>query len=158
MNVIVSACLLGVRCRYDGKNVPKPDIISLKDKVSFVPVCPEIFGGLPTPRMPAERRKDKIVSKSGIDVTAEYIKGAEETLRLAKMFDCKFAILKARSPSCGYGKIYNGTFSNTITDGSGVTAELLIANGIKVFGESEIERFIMEIENYDRSAHTHNSV
>lgn len=135
-NVLVSACLLGVSCRYDGKSKPNENIIALKDKYNLIPVCPEIMGGLPTPRMPSEICDGRVVSETGEDVTEQYIRGAAETLRLAKMFDCEMAILKENSPSCGYGKRYDGTFSRTLTDGNGVTAEILSKNGIKIFGES----------------------
>ena len=135
-NVLVSACLLGVSCRYDGKSKPNENIIALKEKYNLIPVCPEIMGGLPTPRIPSEICGEKIVSENGTDVTVQYRKGAEETLRLAKIFDCKMAILKEKSPSCGYGRIYDGTFSKVLTDGNGITAELLSKNGIKISGES----------------------
>lgn len=135
-NVLVSACLLGVSCRYDGKSKPNEKIIALKDKYNLIPVCPEIMGGLPTPRIPSEICGEKVISENGTDVTKQYRKGAEETLRLAKIFDCKMAILKEKSPSCGYGRIYDGTFSKVLTDGNGITAELLIENGIKILGES----------------------
>ena len=135
-NILVSACLLGVSCRYDGKSKPNEKIIALKDKYNLIPVCPEIMGGLPTPRIPSEICGEKVISENGTDVTKQYRKGAEETLRLAKIFDCKMAILKEKSPSCGYGRIYDGTFSKVLTDGNGITAELLIENGIKILGES----------------------
>lgn len=138
MNILISACLLGVNCRYDGKSKFIEKVDSLKDKHNLIPVCPEIFGGLPTPREPAEIIGDRVLTKKGKDVTENYKRGAEEVLKLAKFFDCKLAILKERSPSCGYGKIYDGTFSGRLKDGNGVTAKLLIENGIKVIGESEI--------------------
>ncbi len=146
VNIIVSACLLGMCCRYDGQSKPRKEIIKLKEKYNLIAVCPEIFGGLATPRASAERRGDKVVTKGGGDVTAEYIKGAEETLYLASLFNCKFAVLKERSPSCGFGEVYDGTFSGTLRKGHGVTAELLSKNGIKVFGESEIYSIIEELE------------
>ena len=122
-NIIVSACLLGVSCRYDGNSKPCREVISLKEKYNLIPVCPEIMGGLP-------------VMKDGSDVTKEYKRGAEEVLRLAQMFECKIAVLKENSPSCGCGKIYDGTFSRKLIDGNGITAGLLLKNGIKVFGET----------------------
>lgn len=108
----------------------------------MVPVCPEIFGGLATPRDPAEIIGNKVITKNGEDVTENYKRGAKEVLKLAKFYGCKLAILKERSPSCGYGKIYDGTFSGRLTDGNGVTAELLIEIGIRVIGESEIESLL----------------
>lgn len=135
-NIIVSACLLGVSCRYDGNSKPCREVIALKEKYNLIPVCPEIMGGLPTPRLSSEIRGKLVVMKDGSDVTKEYERGAEEVLRLAQMFECKKAVLKENSPSCGCGKIYDGTFSRKLIDGNGVTASLLLKKGIKVFGES----------------------
>jgi len=138
MYVLISACLLGVNCRYDGGSKFMEEIASLKDKYDLIPVCPEIFGGLPTPREPAEIVGDRVITKGGKDVTENYKRGAEEVLKLAKFYHCKLAILKERSPSCGYGKVYDGTFSGSLRDGNGITADLLIKNGLKVIGESDI--------------------
>jgi len=139
MNVLISACLLGIGCRYDGAAKYDERIEKLKDKFHLIPVCPEIYGGLPTPREPSERQGENIVSKSGKDVTENFEKGAQEILKLARLFDCKYAVLKERSPSCGYGEIYDGTFSKTLIKGSGMAAELLAANGVTVLGESQME-------------------
>lgn len=138
MNILVSACLLGVNCRYDGTGVLIEELVDAFAKHHIIPVCPEQLGGLMTPRTPAERVGDRILTKTGEDVTEEYTRGAEEVLKLAKLYDCKLAILKERSPSCGYGRIYDGTFSGKMVDGEGITAEFLVKNGIKVIGESEI--------------------
>ncbi|MBS7220015.1 MAG: DUF523 domain-containing protein [Clostridiales bacterium] len=135
-NIIVSACLLGVSCRYDGNSKPNEKIIDLKEKYNLIPICPEIMGGLPTPRMPAEIKDGRVKTENGIDVTEEYKKGADEAIKLAKLFGCKKAILKENSPSCGCGKIYNGEFTRTLKDGNGITAELFMKNGIDVFGEN----------------------
>lgn len=113
-NIIVSACLLGVSCRYDGNSKPNEKIIDLKEKYNLIPICPEIMGGLPTPRMPAEIKDGRVKTENGIDVTEEYKKGADEAIKLAKLFGCKKAILKENSPSCGCGKIYNGEFTRTL--------------------------------------------
>lgn len=145
MNILVSACLLGVNCRYDGKSILIDKLKKLSKKHNLIPVCPEIYGGMTTPRVPSEIIKDKVISKSGVDVTANFERGANETLKLARFYDCQFAILKERSPSCGYGKIYDGTFTGNIIDGNGVTAELLSKNGIKIIGESEIDYIEREI-------------
>ena len=107
-----------------------------------VPVCPEQLGGLATPRPPAERQQDRVVTKTGADVTEPYRRGAEETLRLCQMLGCEAAILKERSPSCGHGEIYDGTHSGTLTAGDGVTAQLLVDHGISVYGESQIEELL----------------
>ena len=139
--LLISACLLGVACRYDGLSKPlDADIIEkLRKRYHLIPICPEIMGGLPTPRIPAEIAPDgRVFRKDGTDVTANYIRGAEEALRLAEIFQCKTAILKERSPSCGAGKIYNGSFSKTLKDGNGIAADLLIKHGIRVLGESAL--------------------
>lgn len=138
-NILVSACLLGVACRYDGKRKPNEAVIALKEKYNLIPVCPEIMGGLPTPRLPSEIRGETVIMENGEDVTDKYSRGAEETLRLARLFGCGKAVLKEKSPSCGSGRIYNGTFSKTLTEGNGVTAGMLLANGIRVAGETEID-------------------
>lgn len=137
-NILISACLLGIGCRYDGKHKANSDVLSLGEKYNLIPVCPEIYGGLPTPRVPSERIGDKVMMKDGRDVTENYRRGAEEALELCRIYNIKTAILKEKSPSCGKGEIYDGTFSGTLTERDGVTAELLIANGIRVLGESEI--------------------
>ena len=138
-NILVSACLLGVACRYDGKRKPNEAVIALKEKYNLIPVCPEIMGGLPTPRLPSEIRGETVIMENGEDVTDKYSRGAEETLRLARLFGCGKAVLKEKSPSCGSGRIYDGTFSKTLTEGNGVTAGMLLANGIRVAGETEID-------------------
>lgn len=143
MKILVSACLLGVECRYNGKGELKKDIEMLLKEHELIPVCPEQLGGLATPRDPAEIQDNKIITKTGVDVTKEYLKGAEEVLKLAKLYNCSTAILKERSPSCGYGKIYDGTFSKVLINGNGSTADLLIKNGIKVTGESEVNKIFL---------------
>lgn len=136
--ILVSACLLGTACRYDGKSVPCASLLEQLDGLRLIPVCPEQLGGLPTPRIPCERQGQRVVSKAGTDTTQQYQRGAQEALRLAKLFGCKAALLKERSPSCGCGQIYDGSFSKTLVGGDGVTAELLKQHGIAVFGESRI--------------------
>lgn len=145
MNILVSACLLGVHCRYDGNGVLQEELKQLAKEHNLLPVCPEIFGGLATPRNPAERIGERIITKNGEDVTAQYTKGAKEILQLCKFYECNYAILKERSPSCGYGKIYDGTFSGTLIEGNGVTAQLLAEYGVEIFGESKIAELCMEI-------------
>lgn len=138
MRILVSACLLGVACRYDGGSKPRPEILSLAQKHELIPVCPEQLGGLPTPRTPSERRGDRVVMADGADVTVQYRRGAAEALRLYRAMGCEAAILKERSPSCGSGRIYDGSFTGALTDGWGVAAELLRRSGVPVYGESEI--------------------
>ena len=136
--LLVSACLLGTPCRYDGKSKPNDAVIKLSDCYNLIPVCPEVDGGLPTPRVPSERIGDRVMMKDGRDVTENYFKGAEYALSLCIYNDITCAILKERSPSCGKGCIYDGTFTGTLTNRDGVTAELLKKNGITVLGETEI--------------------
>ena len=140
--LLISACLLGVSCRYDGKSKPNENVIKLMEKYELVPVCAEIMGGLPTPRVPAEISGEKVITKDGRDVTEEYIKGAEEVLRLGKLFGAKKALLKEKSPSCGSGIIHNGKFDGGFVPGFGKTAKLLAENGFEVFGESQIEKLV----------------
>ena len=142
MRILISACLLGVTCRYDGAGKTHPDALALADRHELIPVCPEQLGGLPTPRTPSERRGRRVVTRDGADVTEQYRRGAEETLRLCLALGCEAAVLKERSPSCGKGRIYDGTFTGTLTDGWGVTAELLRRSGIPVYGESELEALL----------------
>lgn len=149
MNILVSACLLGVHCRYDGNGGLQEEIKELSKKHNLIPVCPEIYGGLATPRNPAERIGERIITKLGEDVTIQYIKGAEEVLALCKLYDCHYAILKERSPSCGFGKIYDGTFSGRLIEGNGVTAQLLAEHGVTVFGESRIGELCSKIEELE---------
>ena len=141
MKILISACLLGACCRYDGASKAHPLAALLAERHTLVPVCPEQLGGLPTPRPPAERRGGRVVTQSG-DVTEQYLRGAEETLKLCKLLGCEAAVLKERSPSCGRGQVYDGTFSGTLTAGDGVTAELLADHGIPVYGESQIEKLL----------------
>lgn len=141
MKLLISTCLLGVCCRYDGASKAHPLAAELAKRHTLVPVCPEQLGGLATPRPPAERRGDRVVTREG-DVTDQYRRGAEETLMLCQLLDCEAAVLKERSPSCGHGVIYDGTFSGTLTPGDGVTAELLTAHGIPVYGEFQIEELL----------------
>ena len=140
-SILISACLLGVTCRYDGLSKPldREIIEKLRAKYHLIPICPEIMGGLPTPRIPAEISSDgKVLRRDGADVTENYIRGAQEALRLAEIFECDTALMKEKSPSCGAGKIYDGSFSKTLTSGNGITADLLQKNGLQIVGESEI--------------------
>lgn len=136
--ILVSACLLGNNCKYDGTNNKNERVLEyIKDK-EVIPICPEIYGGLSTPRVPAERVGEKVMTQDGHDVTKEFLKGAEETLYISKLLNIKKALLKAKSPSCGNGIIYDGTFSHKKINGYGVTAELLRKNGIEVITEENL--------------------
>ncbi len=143
--ILVSACLLGLDCRYDGGNTAHKGLLDfLKDK-EFVMVCPEQLGGLQTPRNPCEILGEdgeavleggaRVIDNKCIDVTTQFVKGAEETLKIAKIYNASMAILKERSPSCGSTKIYDGKFHGKLKVGKGVTATLLEQNGVEVFSE-----------------------
>ena len=120
------------------------EVIALRDKFTMIPICPEVDGGLPTPRIPSERVGDKVLMKDGRDVTKNYNDGAMEALQKAQLYGCTATILKARSPSCGSGMVYDGSFTGKLIGGDGVTAELLKKNGIKVFSEENV----LELEKY----------
>lgn len=146
--ILCSACLLGIRCRWDGEIKPNEKIIELAKKEILIPVCPEQLGGLPTPRVPQEIQgcsgeeildgKGRVKNKNGKDVTKEFIRGAGEVLKIAKLFDIKEFIGKSKSPSCGYGKTYDGSFTGRLINGNGVAAALLKRNGIKVISDDKI--------------------
>lgn len=139
---IVSACLLGENCKYNGENNRNEEVIKFLRDREYKKVCPEVLGGLNTPRIPAEIKKDKVISKSGEDFTEEFILGAKKTLEIAKKSNAKIAILKERSPSCGYRKIYDGSFNKKLIDGNGITAKLLLDNDIEILTEKDIEKIV----------------
>lgn len=142
--LIISGCLLGLCCRFDGRSKPlsKSLLDRLQEKFQLIPACPEQLGGLATPREPSEKCGDRFRSRSGKDVTDQYQKGAQETLKLAQCFGCQRALMKEKSPSCGFGQIYDGTFTGTLISGSGAAAELLFKNDIAVYGESRMEELL----------------
>lgn len=145
--IVVSACLCGVNCKYNGKNNLNNEILNLFEKGEAVLICPEQLGGQCTPRSPHEISnatgadvidgKAKIMGPDGDNATDEFLKGAYESLKIAKACGAKVAILKSRSPSCGYGEIYDGSFSGKKIKGNGVTAELFLRNEIKIFTEED---------------------
>ncbi len=146
--LLISACLLGLSCRYDGKakGLDKEIISALNEKYALIPFCPEIYGGLPTRRQPSEIVRSfkniSVVTESGKDVTRQYLKGAEEALKLCRLLGCKKALLKANSPSCGIEKVYDGSFSRNLIKGMGITAALLSDDGIELFCEEDIASLI----------------
>ncbi len=143
--VVVSACLLGMNTKYNGNNNINEEVVALKDKFVLVPLCPEQLGGLTTPRTPAEVQENGCVyNKDGEDVTESFLRGASETLKLIKLFNIRYALLKDGSPSCGVHFIYDGTFTGKKIKGRGITAQLLMDNGIKIFSENDIKEFIDE--------------
>lgn len=144
MNILVSACLLGENCKYNGGNNLADGLreaLTAKG-VGVMAFCPECAGGLPTPRVPSERLGDRVVSKEGADVTAAFFTGAAGALGVAKAFGCRYAILKKNSPSCGHGTIYDGSFTGTLAEGDGVTAEMLLKEGIAVYNEENWQELL----------------
>jgi len=136
--LLISACFLSKGYKYDGTDNIKQEILKLEEKYEFVPICPEVYGGLSTPRIASEQVENKVLTKDGKDVTKEFELGAKLSLEKAFQNNVKIALLKAKSPSCGYKKIYDGTFTHTIIDGNGVFVKLLIANGFKIYTEEDI--------------------
>ena len=139
MRILISACLLGLCCRYDGAAKPCRAALNLAGRHELVPVCPEQLGGLPTPRTPCERVGEQVVSRDGEDRTAAYVLGAEQAEKLLRQLGCGCAVLKARSPMCGKGQVYDGTFSGTLRPGDGVLAGRLLKKGIPVYTEDEAD-------------------
>ncbi|WBW99416.1 DUF523 domain-containing protein [Oceanirhabdus sp. W0125-5] len=157
MKIILSACLCGINCKYDGGNNLNEKALELLKSGKAVPVCPEQLGGQSTPRIPHEiihstgeevlDGRGVIKGPEGDDVTDEFLKGAQETLKIAQSIGAEYAVLKARSPSCGFGMIYDGSFSGEKKEGNGVTAALLNRHGIKIFTEENIDELLKEVEN-----------
>lgn len=139
--ILVSACLLGENCKYNGGNNRNEDVIAFLSDKKYVAVCPEAFGGLPCPRPPAEIIDNRVIDKEGRDVTEEFHVGAKKTLQLAKEHKAKLCILKANSPSCGCGTVYDGTFGGIKIPGNGITVDLLLKNGYNVISEKDIRAF-----------------
>lgn len=146
MNLLISACLMGIKCRYDGKQKKIPELDRLMESYVLIPVCPEVLGGLPTPRVPSERRGEAVVTWDGRDVTENYRRGARESLRICQMTHTDCALLKERSPSCGFGSIYDGTFTGTLCPGDGVCAALLKQHGVRVYGESQVTELLKKAD------------
>ena len=137
--LLVSACLLGVRCNHRGEASPSPAVEALADRFRLVPICPETVGGLPTPRPAAERQPDGTVrTAAGDDVTAAYRRGAQAAVALAAAVGAEEAVLKARSPSCGSHQVYDGTFTHTVVEGPGMTAAALAEAGVRVRSEEDV--------------------
>ncbi len=152
-NILVSACLIGVHCRYDGKcqNIPEfmDKLPILMKDYNLVPVCPEVFGGMTTPRLPSEILDGRVVNIQGEDVTDNFVRGANEAVRLARLYNCRYAILKKRSPSCGSGMVYDGKFSKTLTEGDGIATSLLKQQGVIVLDEDNCFEKLCRTETGD---------
>lgn len=133
--LLISACLMGYNCKYNGGNnaLPPEVLAALRKRYRLIPVCPEAAGGLPTPRVPSERRGGSVVTRDGRDVTAAFRRGAEIAGALAERYGARLALLKSNSPSCGSGTVYDGNFTGTLTPGDGVTAEYLKYKKLTIF-------------------------
>ncbi len=141
--ILISACLIGEKCRYDGHTNYNPKFLELLEKYELIPFCPEVEGGLKTPRNPSEIQKDgKVVMNDGRDVTRQFERGAEKALDICKALNIKVAILKEKSPSCGSKLIHNGSFDGSLIKGEGITTRLLRRKGIKVISEEEIDTLL----------------
>lgn len=136
--ILCSACLLGIKCRYDGQSKPDKKVIALSKKEILIPVCPEQLGGFSTPREQSEIKNNKVFTKYNKDVTNNFFRGAQQALKIAKILGIKEAIFKQKSPSCGFGQIYDGTFSDRIVKGDGITTKLLLKNNIKIKTEEDL--------------------
>ena len=139
--IVVSACLAGVECRYNNTSHTIPKIVEMVKAGKALPICPELLAGLPTPRPPAEQQKENIISATGDNQTADYLLGSTIALKIALLIHCKKAILKANSPTCGCGTIYDGTFSGHLIIGDGVFTKVLKENGIAVFTEKTMYQY-----------------
>lgn len=138
--ILVSACLLGKNCKYNGGNNSNELVISLSKDYELIPICPEMDGGLSCPRIPSEIIDNKVINKEGIDVTSNYNKGARIALELAKNNNPEFIVLKEKSPSCGVNYIYDGTFSGKLIKGQGITSKLLKEHGYKLYSEVDLNK------------------
>ncbi len=146
MKILVSACLLGENCKYSGGNNYNQAVCDFARGHQVVPVCPEVLGGLPTPRCPAEIVQGVVTNKEGINVDREFRAGAAKALAIAKENGVELAILQSRSPSCGVKEIYDGTFSGCLINGNGITSDLLLKNGVKVINESELDAWLKTVK------------
>ena len=138
MKIMVSACLLGENCKYNGGNNYTPELVRLLEGHTVIPVCPEVLGGLPTPRIPAEIVNGKVINRNGVSVDEAFRKGAEKALEIAKKEKPDLIILQSRSPSCGVKEIYDGTFSGRKIPGQGIFAELLTKAGFIVLDVEDL--------------------
>lgn len=143
--VLVSMCLMGIACRYDGRD-NAVGLDELMARCELIPVCPEQLGGLNTPRPSAERRDVGVFTRDGAEVTAEFRRGAEQAALLARRYGARYALLKARSPSCGVREIYDGSFAGALIPGMGMTAEALRDAGLKLYDEYQIDDLLKELD------------
>ena len=136
---IISACLAGLPCKYNGGSNPCPELVKLFQAGLVLPLCPETLAGLTSPRLPSEISLDgRVMSKDGQDLSQKFNEGAVKALQMALKTGCKLAIVKSRSPSCGYKKIYDGSFTGNLREGNGKWTELLLANGYEIWTEEKL--------------------
>ena len=140
--ILISACLIGDNVKYNGGNNLSPKIAALLEKYELVPFCPEVEGGLPTPRHPSEQKDGRVINDLNEDVTDSFLRGADLAYNICLYLKIKKAILKERSPSCGSKEIYDGTFSHKVVKGMGVTAAYLKEKGIAIYNEDEIDSLL----------------
>ena len=145
--MLISACLLGVECRYDGGSQSIDRLDSLMERYRLIPICPEQMGGLATPRTPSERCGGRIVARDGRDVSEAFLRGADQACHIARLFGARLALLKARSPSCGFGEIYDGSFTGRRIPGNGITADALANMGVSIFTEENIDALLDRIDS-----------
>ena len=145
MQIMVSSCLLGKKTKYNGESNRQDTLIDFLKDYEVIPICPEVLGGLPIPRKSAERIANRVVTCDNDDVTENFLNGALKTLEIAQKKNIKFAILKKNSPSCGYGKIYDGTFSHQLITGNGMTADLLAKEGIIILNEDNYQEYFKKV-------------
>ena len=136
MKIAVSACLLGHDCKYNGGNNRSQKVLDYVEGHEVIPVCPEVAGGMPTPRVPVERKDDRAINRDGEDVTEFFLRGVEKTMKKVK--DIDLAILQPRSPSCGCKQIYDGSFTKTLIDGKGMFAQALSEAGIPIMDGDDV--------------------
>ena len=147
--IVVSACLAGVACRYDGTAFSCPTLAAMVEAGQAIAVCPEVLGGLPIPRPPAEIRDGRVVTAAGGDMTEAYRVGGLTAVDIAVQNHCELAILKSRSPSCGVGRIYDGSFSGRLVTGDGIFADYLRQAGIPAYTENDCEALFRGTEAGD---------
>lgn len=142
MKVAVSACLVGKNTKYNGKNNYNEAVMKYLLDKEYVTICPEAIGGLPTPRVPSERKDNKVINKIGEDVTINFFDGAQKEIEKLLKENINIIIVKEKSPSCGYKQIYDGTFTNTLTEGNGVFVDFALQNGFIIYTEKDIEKMV----------------
>lgn len=149
--VLISACLIGENCRYDGKSKKVAEILDLAKYYDLIPICPEVSGGLKVPRSPSEIQGNKVMMKNGRDVTGNYHDGAYWAYSICSLYHIKLAILKEKSPSCGVHYVHNGKFDGGLVEGMGITSQKLSSHGVKVINEEEAIALLHQLESKEEA-------